>query len=327
MSDLEMAAPLALLFAVPAALLGAFLVYRLRAASIATVMGALTLVPLVAALVGVVGASGFMYTPQLLGTIVVVAVVAAVTVPAGLLLGRRIARSLLWQREAETARRELVAGLSHDLRSPLAGVRALTDALLDGIVHDPDEVKDYLERINAETVRLAGMVEEVFQLSRATSPGLTLRLDRIALGEVTSDAVAAVSAQAQLAGVTITAERPESWPTVMASDAELTRVLRNLLVNAVMYSPPGATVVLSAAADGPTAVLAVQDGCGGIPDADLEHVFVPGYRGEPARTPGAQAGAGLGLAIARALTEAQGGTVTLHNAGPGCRVDVTLPVA
>ncbi len=75
-------------------------------------------------------------------------------------------------------------------------------------------MKDYLERINAETVRLAGMVEEVFQLSRATSPGLTLRLDRIALGEVTSDAVAAVAAQAQQAGVTITAERPESWPTV-----------------------------------------------------------------------------------------------------------------
>ncbi len=120
----------------------------------------------------------------------------------------------------------------------------------------------------------------------------------------------------------------------MASDAELTRVLRNVLVNAVIYSPPGATVVLSAAADGATAVLAVQDGCGGIPDADLQHVFVPGYRGEPARTPGAQAGAGLGLAIARALTEAQGGTVTLHNAGAGLpgrghaagRLTVTHPV-
>lgn len=322
-----MAAPLALLFAVPAALIGAFIVYRLRTASIATVMAALVLVPLLAALVGVLGASGFMYTPQLASTIVVVAATAAVTVPAGLLLGRRTARNLLWQREAEAARRELVAGLSHDLRSPLAGVRALTDALIDGVVHDPDEVKDYLERINGETVRLAGMVEEVFQLSRATSPGLTLRLDRVGLGEITSDAVAAVAAQAHKAGVTITADRPGEWPTVVASDAELTRVLRNLLVNAVMYSRPGATVALSASTEGTTAVLAVQDGCGGIPAADLEHVFVPGYRGEPARTPGTQAGAGLGLAIARALTEAQGGTVTLRNAGPGCRVEVTLPIA
>ncbi|MDN5858128.1 MAG: HAMP domain-containing histidine kinase [Pseudonocardia sp.] len=327
MSDLVMAAPLALLFAVPAALLGALVVYRLRTASIDTAMGALTLVPLVAALVGILGACGFMYTPQLAGVVVVVVVVAVVTVPAGLMLGRRTARTLLWQREAEAARRELVAGLSHDLRSPLAGVRALTDALLDGIVSDPDDVKDYLERINSETVRLAGMVDEVFQLSRATSPGLVLRRDRLALGEITSDAVAAVAAQAQQAGVTITADRPEAWPTVLAGDAELTRVLRNLLVNAIMYSPPGATIVLSAARDGATAVLAVQDGCGGIPAVDLEHVFVPGYRGEQARTPGAQAGAGLGLAIARALTEAQGGKVTLRNAGPGCLVEITLPVA
>lgn len=327
MTDLQMAAPLALLFAVPAALLGMVLVYRLRTTSIATVMTALVLVPLLAALVGVVGASGFMYTPQLAGTVVVVAVVAAVTVPAGLLLGRRTARDLLWQREAEAARRELVAGLSHDLRSPLAGVRALTDALLDGIVTEPDEVKDYLERINAETVRLSEMVEEVFQLSRATSPALALRLDRLALGEVASDAVAAVAVQAQEAGVTIAAADPQDWPTVRASDAELTRVLRNVLVNAVTYSTPGAVVALSAAVDGSEAVLAVQDGCGGIPAADLERVFDPGYRGTPARTPGPLAGAGLGLAVARALIEAQSGTITVRNAGPGCRVEITLPLA
>jgi signal transduction histidine kinase len=326
-SDLLMGAPLALLFALPAALLGALLVYRLRSASITTVMTALVLVPLVAALVGVVGVSGFMYTPQLAGTVVVVTAVAVVTVPAGLLLGRRIARDMLWQREAESARRELVAGLSHDLRSPLAAVRAMTDALTDGIVHEPDEVKDYLLRINAETVRLGDMVDEVFQLSRATAPGLRLRVDRLALGEVASDAVAAVAVAAQQAGVTIDAVAPERWPTVLASDAELTRVLRNVLVNAVTYSRPGAAITLSAAVEGGSAVLAVQDGCGGIPESELQLVFVPGYRGERARTPGAQAGAGLGLAIARALTEAQGGTVTLRNAGAGCHVEVTLPLA
>ncbi|MGI5126206.1 sensor histidine kinase [Pseudonocardia sp. CA-107938] len=322
-----MGAPLALLFALPAALVGALVVYRARSASITTVTAALVLVPLVAALVGVVGASGFMFTPQLGATLVVVAAVAVVSVPAGLLLGRRIAREMLWQREAETARRELVAGLSHDLRSPLSAVRAMSDAITDGVVHDPQEVKDYLLRINAETVRLGDMVDELFQLSRATAPGLQLRVDRLALGEVASDAVAAVAPVAEQAGVTIAAESPQSWPTVLASDAELTRVLRNVLVNAVTYSTRGATVTLSARVAGGLAVLAVQDGCGGIPEAELELVFVPGYRGERARTPGARAGAGLGLAIARALTEAQGGTVTLRNAGAGCRVEISLPLA
>ena len=108
------------------------------------------------------------------------------------------ARETLWQREAreaerraEAARRELVAGMSHDLRSPLAGIRGMTDALLDGVVPRPGEVAEYLQRIRRETVRMAGMVEDLFQLSRATSGHCELPRTRLALGEVVSDAVAA----------------------------------------------------------------------------------------------------------------------------------------
>jgi signal transduction histidine kinase len=332
--ELARAAPIALLSALPVALVGGLIVHRMRRRSMTATMTALVLVPLFAALFGVVATSGFMYTPQLVGTVAVVVVVAAVTVPAGMLLGRSVARETLWQREAreaerqaEAARRELVAGIGHDLRSPLAGIRGMTDALLDGVVRRPADVEEYLQRIRRESVRMAGMVEDLFQLSRATSAALRLPAERLALGEVASDAVAAEAAAASAAGVTVTGADPACWPTVLGSDADLVRVLRNLLSNAIRHTPAGGTVLLSAGSRRGEAWLAVLDGCGGIPDADLGRVFDPGYRGTDARTPDEASGAGLGLAIAKALVEAQQGRITVRNEPPGCRFEITLPTA
>jgi signal transduction histidine kinase len=334
LAELAKAAPVALLSALPVALVGALVVHRMRRRSMTATMTALVLVPLVAALVGVVATSGFMYTPQLASTVAVVAMVAAVTLPAGMLLGRSVARETMFQREAreaerraEAARRELVAGIGHDLRSPLAGIRGMTDALLDGVVHRPGEVDVYLQRIRRESVRMAGMVEDLFQLSRATSAALRLPSERLALGEVAPDAAAAETAVAAAAGVTITAAGPTGWPTVLGSDADLVRVLRNLLSNAIRHTPAGETVWISAGTRGAEAWLAVQDGCGGIPEADLGRVFDPGYRGTDARTPDECSGAGLGLAIAKALMEAQQGRITVTNEPPGCRFEITLPLA
>src|SRR3954451_20159282 len=104
------------------------------------------------------------------------------------------------------------------------------------------------------------------------------------------------------AGVEVVADEPERWPTVAGSDTELTRVVRNLLSNAVRHTPAGGRVALSAGTTEAQAWLRIQDACGGIPDADLDRIFDVGYRGAAARTPGTDSGAGLGLAIARALT-------------------------
>jgi signal transduction histidine kinase len=280
-------------------------------------MVALVLVPLVAALVGVLGVSGFMYTPQLVGTVVVCLVVAAVTVPAGLLLGRRVAREAMWQREAaeaerrsEESRRRLVAGMSHDLRSPLAGICGMADALADGVVRDPTEVRDYLGRIRREASRMTAMVEDLFQLS----------LEPLSLAEIASDAAAAETHP----DVAVVAEAPETWPTVLGSDTDLTRVLRNVLANAVRHTDPGGTVRLSAGAQGAEAWLHVDDACGGIPETDLPLLFDVGYRGSGARTPTEHSGAGLGLSIARGLMAAQGGGISLANHGAGCRTEITL---
>ncbi len=327
------ATPWALLFVLPVAVVGGAVVLALRRRSLAATMAALVLVPVLAALIGVLGVSGFMYTPQLAGTLAVCVVVAAITVPAGLLLGRRVAREAMWasearaaERRSEDSRRQLVATMSHDLRSPLAGIRGMTDALLDGIVRDPEEVRDYLARIRRETVRMAAMVEDLFALSRATSGTLALNPVPLALAEVASDAVAAEAAAARAAGVAVRACEPDAWPTVLGSDLDLTRVLRNVLSNAVRHTPRGEVVTLTAGTRGASAWLRVDDACGGIPEDDLPRLFDVGYRGAPARTPGEDTGAGLGLAIARGLMRAQSGAITIGNRGPGCRVEITLPL-
>jgi signal transduction histidine kinase len=338
LDELAHAVPLALLFALPVAAVGGVLLHVMRRRSIAAAMVTLGLVPLAAALGGVVGVSGFMYTPQLVGTIAVCGVVGVVTVPVAWWLGRRFAREALWQREAdaaeldavrhaEAARRELVAWMSHDLRSPLAGIRGMTDALTDGIVSEPADVADYLARIRRESDRMAGMVEDLFQLSRATSAALHLCLVPLALGEVVSDAVAAEGPAAAAAGVEIVADSPQDWPVVRGSDSELTRTVRNLLANAVRHTPAGGRIELTAGLRGDHAWLRVQDGCGGIAEEDLPRVFAVGFRGGTARTPGEGPGAGLGLAIARAFAEAHGGTIGVRNREPGCVFELALPRA
>jgi signal transduction histidine kinase len=338
LTELAHAAPLALLVALPVVLVGGVLLHVMRRRSIAAAMITLALVPLAAALGGVVGVSGLMYTPELVGTIAVCAVVGVVTVPVAWWLGRRFAREALWQREAdaaeldavrraEAARRELVAWMSHDLRSPLAGIRGMTDALADGIVREPTEVADYLARIRRESDRMAAMVEDLFQLSRATSAALRLTLVPLALGEVVSDAVAAEAPAASSAGVEIVAGSPQDWPVVRGSDSELTRAIRNLLANAIRHTPAGGRVELTAGLRDDCAWLRVQDACGGIPETDLARVFTVGFRGGAARTPGEGPGAGLGLAIARAFAEAHGGSIEVRNHGPGCVFELQLPYA
>jgi len=139
--------------------------------------------------------------------------------------------------------------------------------------------------------------------------------------------VAGESTAAKAAGVRVSAADPQQWPTVLGSETDLTRVVRNLLVNAVRHTPPGGVVELSAGVRDGSAWLRVQDGCGGIPEQDLPRVFDAGFRGSAARTPGADAGAGLGLAIALALAQAQQGSLAVINHGAGCRFELTLPAA
>ncbi|PZF81158.1 sensor histidine kinase [Jiangella anatolica] len=235
-----------------------------------------------------------------------------------------LARSRQRERELEAARRDLVAWVSHDLRSPLAGLRAMAEALEDGVAADPDR---YHRQLREQTDRVTRLVDDLFELSRLESGQAAPAYGPVSLPDVVSDALAGATALAAGRGVTVTGSVTTTPPPVHGDVRGLARVAGNLLTNAVQHTPPGGTVAVEVSAAGGAAVVSVTDGCGGIPDGELARVFDVGWRGSAARTPGDDGGAGLGLAIVRGLVEAHGGTVTATNAAGGCRFEVRLPAA
>lgn len=240
----------------------------------------------------------------------------------------RLAESRELAAAAEDSRRQLVAWVSHDLRTPLSGIRAMVEALEDGVVADPDTVARYYRTMGRETDRLAGLVDDLFELSRIQAGALHLELEKIALDELVSDAVAGVSLAATTKGVHLRGDVASPTPVVELSIPQMARVVRNLLDNAIRHTPRGGTVWVEAALDDDraAAIVSVLDGCGGIPGPDLPRVFELAYRGDAARTPG-DGGAGLGLAVARGLVEAHHGEISVQNEGQGCRFTIRLPLA
>jgi signal transduction histidine kinase len=226
----------------------------------------------------------------------------------------------------ERSRRELVSWVSHDLRTPLAGIRAMVEALEDRVVDDAETVARYHRTMRREADRLAGLVDDLFELSRIHAGLLALDLQPLALDELIADAIAGASVAARAKGITLAEEVDDPAPVVELSTPEMARVVRNLLDNAIRHTPAGETVVVRAALDASAthAEVWVQDGCGGIPEGDLGQVFELAYRGDAARTPG-DGGAGLGLAVARGLVEAHHGQISVRNEGEGCRFTVSLP--
>jgi signal transduction histidine kinase len=337
--DLQ-AALLALACSLPVAVIGALLLRQLRARALTLSMAVITLIPLVAIIAGVVVTSGFMLTEELRRSAVVWIVVTLVCLPTALILGHSLARQSVWEREArerertaERARRELVAWVSHDLRTPLAGIRAMTEALEDQVVHEPVDVTAYAQQIRRESLRLSAMVDDLFEMSRIHAGALNLSLRPVSMAEVVREAVASVHPSAEAGGVEVRVRAGDpAGPVVLGGGTELVRVVRNLLGNAVRHTPRRGEVVVSTGADTEAAWLRVDDACGGIPEPELSSVFDLAYRGSVARDTGADAGvepagAGLGLAIARGLVEAHHGRIDVANHGPGCRFEVRLPLA
>jgi signal transduction histidine kinase len=307
----------------------------LRGRSVTTHIVVLLLGTVLAVLAGILGAALEMFIDDhdVRVLLVIVSVAGAVSLAAGLWAGRRLARSSMWaaevrerERQAEAGRRELVAWVSHDLRTPLAGMRAMTEALEDGVVDDPDTVADYHRRIRAETDRMAGLVDDLFELSRINAGALRLSIGVVPLDEIVSDAVAAAAPLAAAARVRLVAT-PGDFPAVRGSEPELARILANLLRNAIRHTPSDGTVTVTGGREGESGWLAVSDGCGGIPESDLPRVFDVAFRGGSARTPERDAAGGLGLAIVRGLVEAHRGAVAVANVDGGCRFVVRLPGA
>ncbi|MGZ4450804.1 MAG: sensor histidine kinase [Nocardioides sp.] len=240
------------------------------------------------------------------------------------------------QREArlEDSRRELVSWVSHDLRTPLAGMRAMTEALEDGMAPDPER---YRRQIRVEVDRMVRMVDDLFELSRIHAGVLRLTPETLVVGDVVSEALAGADPVARERRVRLGGSVEEGIE-VTADPAGLSRVVSNLLMNAIRHTPADGVVEVHGrlVGDGPerSVELSVTDGCGGLTPEDMERVFDLAWQGGSARTPdaadphGAGRGAGLGLAIVKGIVEAHAGRVAVENVGRphlGCRFLVRLP--
>jgi signal transduction histidine kinase len=238
----------------------------------------------------------------------------------------RLAQARSRERALEASRRELVAWVSHDLRTPLAGLRAMAEALEDQVVIDPREVSQYHTQIRREVDRLTLMIDDLFELSRIHAGALRLSRRMVGLEDLVAEVVASAEPVARAKGVRLTGAAVRGMP-VFIDTAEMGRALRNLVTNAIRHTPSDGVVDVLAEVQSGMACVSVSDACGGISPADLPRVFDVAFRGESARTPGPAEGAGLGLSIARGIVEAHSGQIAVRNAGPGCQFLIRLPLA
>ncbi len=238
----------------------------------------------------------------------------------------RLAQARSRERALEASRRELVAWVSHDLRTPLAGLRAMAEALEDQVVIDPREVSQYHTQIRREVDRLTVMIDDLFELSRIHAGALRLSKRMVGLEDLVAEVVASAEPVARHKGVRLSGAAVRGMP-VFVDTAEMGRALRNLVTNAIRHTPSDGGVDVLAEVQSGMACVSVSDACGGIPPGDLPRVFDVAFRGESARTPGPQEGAGLGLSIARGIVEAHSGQIAVRNAGPGCQFLIRLPLA
>jgi signal transduction histidine kinase len=222
---------------------------------------------------------------------------------------------------ADSARRELVAAISHDLRTPMTALRLMVDAIEDGLV-DQQTLTRYLATMRTHVTALGSMIDDLFELSRLEAGDLEWSLDQVALSELVDETVAAMQVEAEAKGVVVASELPPLPPLARADAEKLQRVLFNLIQNAIRHTPADGSVTVRAQPAGDWVEVEVADTGHGIGREERERVFDPFVSGRAARPPGA---AGLGLAISRAIVEAHGGRIWLADSEVGTRVRFVIP--
>jgi signal transduction histidine kinase len=279
-----------------------------------------------------------------IGAAAALAGAAAVTVPhkmgwgqialvalaiAGGALAAWLATSLVVEersrRAVEAARRRLVASVSHDLRTPLASLRLLVESIDDGVV--TGETRDrYLAEIRTHVGVLSGLIDDLFELSRIEAGEISWTMGQVELRELVGDAVAAMRAPAAARGVSLATELPPDELLARANAEKVQRVLFNLIQNAIRHTPADGSVTVRARTSADGVEVEVADDGEGIAAEDSEQIFDAFYRGGEAAARGEE-GAGLGLAISRAIVEAHGGRIWLEGAASGTRVLFTIASA
>jgi len=229
------------------------------------------------------------------------------------------------KRELDVLRRDLIAWVGHDLRTPLTSIRAIIEALADGLVEDEAHRLAYLHIAQADVRALSNLIDDLFEMAQMDAGGLRLEKARVSIADLISDTLEQFSLQAQQAGARLEGSAMPGEDLVVVDVRRIGRVLGNLIGNALRHTPPGGMVTITAQREGADLVLKVQDTGEGIRAEDIPFVFERFYRGEKSRSR-ATGGAGLGLAIAKGIVELHGGSIGVDSqVGVGTEIWLRLP--
>lgn len=234
-------------------------------------------------------------------------------------------RAFRRQQELEQARKELVASVSHDLRTPLASIRAIVEAISDGVVTDTETLKRYCRTLKGEVEHFSTLIDDLFELSKLDSGTLELQLQPTTANDLVTSTLEGMEPHSIERGVSIRTTLGDDLAPVLADSHKIQRVMYNLIQNAIRHTPADGTITVKAQDIGGMVQIDVTDTGDGIPETDIDRVFERFYRGEKSRSR-ELGGSGLGLAIAKGIVEAHGGSIWVESyPGSGSQFSFSLP--
>lgn len=229
------------------------------------------------------------------------------------------------QRDLDNMRRDLIAWVSHDLQTPLTSMRAILEAVTDGVVEDPDTVKRYLNTAQRDVRSLSALIDDLFQMAQLDTGGFPLNRERASLGDLVSDTLESFTELAKQQDITLEGNVDADVDPVHMDTQAIGRVLNNLIGNALRHTARGRVSVWVRRSDLGVEVT-VSDTGEGIRSEDLPHIFDRFYRGDASRSRSRGTGAGLGLAIARGIVRAHGGDIRAESeTGKGTQFTFHIP--
>jgi signal transduction histidine kinase len=231
------------------------------------------------------------------------------------------------QRELENLRNDLIAWVGHDLQTPLASMRAILEALSDGVVEEPEMVRRYLLTAQRDVMSLSALIDDLFQMSQLDAGGFPLDRMEASLSDLVSDTLESFSHLALQREIKLEGQVPSNVDPIFMDTQAVGRVFNNLISNALQHTPSGGEIKVQARRTGSGVEVTVSDTGEGIRPQDIPHIFERFYRGDASRSRNrGTGGAGLGLAIARGIVRAHGGDIQVESQlGQGTRFTFHIP--
>jgi two-component system phosphate regulon sensor histidine kinase PhoR len=227
-------------------------------------------------------------------------------------------------RNLQTTRRELIGNISHEFRTPLAGIKAMVETLRDGAVDDQEAARDFLARIDDEVERLTQIVVELTELSRIETGEAELRLESVDLNLLVEEVITQLSPQIERQQLTAEKNIDANLPSVQADKRRIRQTIVNLIHNAIKFTNTGGKIMVTTRIHNGSVTVDISDTGIGIAKRDLPHVFERFYKGDRDRSGG---GTGMGLAIAKHVIEAHGGSIWVQSEeGKGSNFSFSLPI-